>query len=169
MGRDADGARVLRLRYWNRLFRGLAVSIRELDRSFDDLIRESDCDERRAFILLRACAGLFNSSRWAIRHALRIAILYWFANVDVGGTRRRRVPAKSSSFDLSDALGTGLTWDEAVASMGRRPIDFSAYLWMLELLEATYHRHWIEVFGQAPTGDRETMGAEGAEGHVPLV
>jgi hypothetical protein len=169
MVQSAVEARAIRLRYWNRLFRGLPVSSEDLDLALASWARTAPNEERRAFILLRACVGLFSTSRWAVRHALRVAILYWFSNVGTTVGRRRTVRAKRSSFHLSDALGTGLTWDEAVACMGRKPLDFSAYLWILEVLEASYCKQWSEIYGSPPLEPGERIGLEGAEGHVPLV
>jgi hypothetical protein len=169
MNLTSDEARSLRLRYWNRLFRGLGASIEELDDGLRMWAQRATTEDRRAFILLRACVGLFVSSRWAVRHALRIAILYWFSHLGGEGEQPRRVLARSSAFHLSDALGAKLTWDEAVASMRRKPVDFSAYLWILEYVEAAYQRHWEEVFGRPPTGENEAMIGEGEEKLVPLV
>jgi hypothetical protein len=78
---------------------------------------------------------------------LRIAILYWFSSL--GGHRghaREPLAPKRTAFHLGEAIGTGLTWDEAVAAMKRKPIDFSAYLWLLELLEAEYVKQWSATF-----------------------
>lgn len=142
--------RTARLSLWNRLFHGLPVSLDELDLSLlcGDL---SSPDERAAYVTLRASAVLSCSSRQAIRCALRIAILYWFSNVGEhrGGARSPLEP-KRSAFHLGEAVGTRLTWDEAVAAMKRKPIDFSGYLVVLELLEAEYARQWTAVFPDAP-------------------
>lgn len=107
-----------------------------------------------AFILLRSCATLAESMRASARYALRIVILYWFSNVgERRGAGRAPLYPKRSTFHLGEVVGTGLTWDEAVAVMGCRPIDFSAYLWLLEVVEAEAARQWAIAFPErAPAG-----------------
>ncbi|MEW5825425.1 MAG: hypothetical protein AB1778_01210 [Candidatus Bipolaricaulota bacterium] len=159
-------AREARLWYWNRLFHGVAVD--ELDLTPALLCADpQDASEARAFALLRACAALFASSRTAVCCALRISILYWFSNVGRRrGAAREPLRPKRSAFHLGEAVGTGLTWDEAVALMGHQPIDFSAYLKLLELLEAEVARQWTEHFPQ-PSVRNGFLGDGGSEGrHV---
>lgn len=126
--------RLARLTLWNRLFHGVPVGSDELSPL---LCGDPDSpDERAAYTMLCACARVANSSRQAIRCALRIAILYWFSNIgERDGRRSDPLEPKRNAFHLGEAIGTGLTWDEAVAAMKRKPIDFSAYLRLLEILE----------------------------------
>ena len=187
--------RAARLSLWNRLFHGLPVSADELDVTLlcGDF---SSPDERAAYVTLRACAVLSSSSRQAVRCALRIAILYWFSNVgERRGEARGPLEPKRTAFHLGEAIGTGMTWDEAVAAMKRKPIDFSGYLAVLELLEREYGRQWDAVFPhteRAPiaalrgpiedagharqwgplhrgVADRERPGVEGGDGVVGAV
>jgi hypothetical protein len=143
--------RAARLSLWNRLFRGLPVGLGELDSGVlcGDL---SSPDECAAYVTLRACAALAASERQAVRCALRIAILYWFSNIgEHRGDARGPLQPKRRAFHLGEAIGTGLTWDEAVAMMNRKPVDFSAYLWLLEVLETEYAIQWSATFpGTAP-------------------
>jgi hypothetical protein len=138
--------RAARLSLWNRLFHGFPVSSIELDLGV--LCGDpASPDERAAYVTLRACVALATSERHAVRCALRIAILYWFANIgEHRGHAREPLAPKRTAFHLGEAIGTGLTWDEAVAVMKRKPIDFSAYLWLLEVLEAEYVREWSATF-----------------------
>ncbi len=88
-----------------------------------------------------------------------------------------------------------MTWDEAVAAMKRKPIDFSGYLAVLELLEREYARQWDAAFPhteRAPiaalrgqiqeteharewsplhrrAAERERSGTGGGDGHVGAV
>ena len=138
--------RSARLSLWNRLFHGLPVSPDELDS--DTLCGDvSSPDECAAYVTLRACVTLASSARRAVRCALRIAILYWFSNVgERRGEAREPLHPKRTAFHLGEAVGTRLTWDETVALMKRKPIDFSAYLWILGLLETEYGKEWSAVF-----------------------
>jgi hypothetical protein len=87
------------------------------------------------------------SSRQAVRCALRIAILYWFSNLgERRGEGREPLEPKRSAFHLGEAVGTRMTWDEAVAAMKRKPIDFSAYLRLLEIVQDEYVAQWQMVF-----------------------
>ncbi|MCX6101425.1 MAG: hypothetical protein NTV92_08420 [Candidatus Bipolaricaulota bacterium] len=153
-------------------------------------------DERAAYVTLRACAVLSSSSRQAVRCALRIGILYWFSNVgERRGEARAPLEPKRTAFHLGEAIGTGMTWDEAVAAMKRKPIDFSGYLAVLELLEREYARQWDAAFPhteRAPiaplrgqiqdteharegsplhrrAAERERSGTGGGDGHVGAV
>jgi hypothetical protein len=146
-----------RLSLWNRLFHGLPVGLDELD--FLTLCGDpSSPDERAAYVTLKACANLTVSGRQAVRCALRIAILYWFSNVGgLRGSARPSIEPKRSTFHIAEALGTGLTWDEAVASMRRKPIDFSGYLAILELVEGEYRREWQALFPSEPPASIATL------------
>ena len=138
--------RAARLSLWNRLFHGFPVSSDELDPGVlcGDL---SSPDERAAYVTLRACVALATSERHAVRCALRIAILYWFSNIgERRGDARKPLEPKRTAFHLGEAIGTGLTWDETVEVMKRKPIDFSGYLWLLEVLEAECAREWSATF-----------------------
>ena len=91
--------------------------------------------------------ALATSERHAVRCALRIAILYWFSNIgERRGDARKPLEPKRTAFHLGEAIGTGLTWDETVEVMKRKPIDFSGYLWLLEVLEAECAREWSATF-----------------------
>ena len=138
--------RLARLTLWNRLLHGVPVSLDELDLNL--LCGDaSSPDERAAYAALRASVVLSSSARKAIRCALRIAILYWFSNIgEHRGEARAPLEPKRTAFHLGEAVGTRLTWDEAVAAMHRKPIDFAGYLVVLELLEAEYARQWVAVF-----------------------
>lgn len=142
--------RLARLTLWNRLFHGVPVSLDELNLGL--LCGDaSSPDERAAYAALRASVVLSGSDRKAIRCALRIAILYWFSNIgEHRGEARAPLEPKRTAFHLGEAVGTRLTWDEAVASMHRKPIDFAGYLAVIELLEAEYARQWAAVFPDAP-------------------
>lgn len=143
--------RLARLSLWNRLFRGLPVSVDELD---PVLLcgNPSSLEERGAYTTLRACVVLSNTSRQAVRCALRVAILYWFSNVgEQRGEARASLEPRRSAFHLGEAIGTGMTWDEAVAAMKRKPIDFSAYLRILEIVHGEYVVQWDRVFPGTPT------------------
>jgi hypothetical protein len=158
--------RAARLVYWNRLFHGIPVDPQDLRRQ--GLCADaSSKGEREAYILLLACTSLSGSARHAVRCALRIAILYWFSNI---GERRSdaRAPLlpKRSAFHLGEAVGTGLTWDEAVEVMKRKPIDYAAYFWILELLEDECARQWNEHFPDMPAASRWFSTGRGGEGHV---
>jgi hypothetical protein len=141
--------RAARLSLWNRLFHGFPVHFDELDPGVlcGD---QSSPDECAAYVTLRACTVLSNSARHTVRCALRVAILYWFSNIGVRrGEGRAPLQPKRTTFHLGEAIGTGLTWDEAVEVMKRKPIDFSAYLWLLEVLEAEYTKEWAIAFPDA--------------------
>ncbi len=161
--------RAARLLLWNRLFHGVPVGSDELDLSI--LCGDpSSPEERAAFVLLGSCAALADSSRQAVRCALRIAILYWFSNIgERRGEARAPLDPKRTAFHLGEAIGTGLTWEEAVAAMKRKPIDFSAYLSILELLEDEYVRRWVATFpGTEPMPNAIRM-PQGGDGHVRAV
>jgi hypothetical protein len=145
-----------RLSAWNRLFHGLPVNPDELDLNL--LCGDpSSTDERAAYVTLRACAVLAQSGRQAVRSALRIAILYWFSNIgEHRGAARDPLEPKRTAFHLAEAIGTGLTWDEAVATMKRKPIDFAGYLAVLERVEQEYARQWDLVF---PRTERAPISA----------
>jgi hypothetical protein len=135
-----------RLSLWNRLFHGFPVSFDELD-PWVLCGAPSSPYECASYVTLRACTALARSERHAVRCALRIAILYWFANIgERRGDARGALKPKRTTFHLGEAIGTGLTWDEAVEVMKRKPIDFSAYLWLLEVLEAEYVKQWSATF-----------------------
>jgi hypothetical protein len=159
-GRDA------RLRIWDRLFHGVPVKLDALDAAI--LCGDpASSDERGAYVTLRACVVLSGSARQAIRCALRVAILYWFSNVgtrqagDVGPLRPKR-----SAFRLGEAIGTGMTWDEAVAAMERKPVDFSAYLSLLEVLQEEYDVQWELAFPGAPPASIRVLA--GSIGEAPF-
>jgi hypothetical protein len=135
-----------RLSVWDRLFHGFPVSLDELalDKFCEDVSVRDEC---AAYVVLRVCTTLSHSARPTVRFAFRVAILYWFSNMGrCHGEACRPLRPRSSAFRLEEAIGTGLTWDEAVAAMNRKPIDFSAYLWLLEVLEAQYVREWSVTF-----------------------
>jgi len=138
--------RAARLSLWNRLFHGVPVGVDELNPGV--LCEDSSSpDECAAYVTLRACTVLAMSERQAVRYALRIAILYWFSNIgEHRGDARKPLEPKRTAFHLGEAVGTGFTWDEAVATMKRKPIDFSAYLWLLEVLEVEYARQWSVAY-----------------------
>ncbi len=143
---ELHGARIERLRVWNCLFHGVPVRLSELDRSAlcGDLGSPA---ERAAYVTLRSCVSLANSSRQAIRCALRIAILYWFSNVgERRGGGRAQLEPRRSAFHLGEAIGTRMTWDETVAAMKRKAVDFSAYLRILEIVGEEYARQWAAEF-----------------------
>jgi hypothetical protein len=135
-----------RLSIWNRLLHGQPVSLDELDLSL--LCGDPTSDyERASYVALRACVALSSTGRQGIRCALRIAILYWFSSLQAADGQKRTVPApKRSSFHLGNAIGARLTWEEAVAAMKRKPIDYSAYISVIEAVEAEYVRQWTAAF-----------------------
>ncbi len=152
--------RMARLSAWNRLFHGLPVSFEELD-------AETLCgdpaspDERAAYVALRACAVLCDSSRQSVRTALRVAILYWFSNVgERCGEAQAPLHPRSTTFHLGEAVGTGLAWNETVALMGRKPIDFSAYLWLLEALGKEYAKQWSVTYPGTRPASIEALSGE---------
>jgi len=132
---------IARLAIWNQIFHGLPVSLADLD----PIVLCGDEDsgsERGAYVTLRACVSISHSARQAMRCALRIAILYWFSNVGDHRDDGAVLDARRSTFHLGEAIGTHLTWDEAVAAMKRKPVDFSAYLKLLEVVEEEYAWQW---------------------------
>lgn len=161
--------RMERLRYWNRLFHGIPVSLGEMDGALRRHVRNAPYEEKRAFILLRTCVRLTQTARPAHVYALRIAILYWFSNARSSAAAAAPLNPKRSAFHLAEAMGCRLTWDEAVEKMGRKPIDFSAYQWMLELLEEEYRAQWTEVFGEFSRAPAKLIDPEDDRGDVPPV
>lgn len=147
-GSDAGAAR---LALWNRIFHGVPVAVADLDvaRLRGDPDRLEDC---AAYVLLRACAVVSTEARLAVRQTLRIAILYWFSNVgERRGEERASLAPRRSAFHVGEAIGTGMTWDEAVAAMNRKPIDYAAYLRILEIVGEEYATQWEMQFpGRAP-------------------
>ncbi len=142
---------VARLALWNRIFHGIPVAVAELDaaRVRGDPERLEDC---AAYVLLRACTVVATEARLAVRQTLRIAILYWFSNVgERRGEERASLAPRRNAFHLGEAIGTGMTWDEAVAAMNRKPIDYAAYLRVLEMVHEEYATQWqIQFPGRAP-------------------
>jgi hypothetical protein len=154
-----DG-RLARLSLWNQLFHGMPIGADELDptRLCGDSTSAEEC---AAYVTLRACVSVSSSSRQAIRCALRVAILYWFSNVgERRGEGRAALEPKRSAFHLGEAIGTGMTWDEAVASMKRKPIDFSAYLRVLEVVQAEYAKEWDKLFPGLPRAPIDALAGE---------
>lgn len=152
----ARGAHSARLCVWNQLFHGVPVDL-------EKLIPEPLCgdvsspDEQAAYVTLRACTALARSERRVIRWALRVAILYWFSNLgEPHSAARKSLEPKRSAFHLAEAIGTRLTWDEAVAAMKRKPLDLAAYGAVLERIEEEYQRQWDLVF---PATRRESIEA----------
>jgi len=139
-------ARLTRLSLWNRLFHGLPVDADQLDT--DRLCGDrGSSDECAAVVALKACAALAESARHSIHWAIRTAILYWFSNLgEFSPPTRARLQPRRSAFHLGEAVGARLSWDEAVAAMGRQPIEFAAYLWVLERVCAEYERLWRATF-----------------------
>ena len=155
-GRQGTARHFARLSAWNRLFHGLPVNPDGLDLN---LLcgGPSSTDERAACVTLRACAVLAQSERQAVRSALRIAILYWFSNIgEHRGAAGDPLEPKRTAFHLAEAIGTGLTWDEAVATVKRKPIDFAGNLAVLERVEQEYARQWDLVF---PRTERAPISA----------
>lgn len=153
-----DRARVERLAVWNQLFHGIPIALGNLDPV--TLCGDGDSEsERAAYVTLRACVALSGSARQAIRCALRVAILYWFSNVGPHRDGDALLDAKRSTFHLGEAIGTCLTWDEAMIAMKRKPIDISAYMRLLELIEEEYVRQWgLEFPEREPTSIRALAG-----------
>ena len=141
--REGRGAR---LSIWNRLFHGIPVSLAELDE--ESLLGDRDwAEDRGSYAFLRACVEVSNSSRPAIRYALRPAILYWFSNAseNPGGSHVLLRPTRTV-FHLGDTVRTRTTWDEAVAAVGRKPIDYAAYRRVLEIVEVECRSQWASYF-----------------------
>lgn len=139
-------ARLARLALWNRLFHGLPVCADQLD--IDRLCGDrGSSDECAAAVALKACAALAESTRHSVRWAIRIAILYWFSNLgEFSPPARAQLQPRRSAFHLGEAVGSHLSWGEAVAAMGRQPIEFAAYLWVLERVRAEYDCLWRSTF-----------------------
>lgn len=139
-----------RLSVWNRLFHGQPVTIDELD--VETLCGDTTSDnERTAYVVLRACVAITQSARQTMRAAFRVVILYWLSNVgEPRDVVRGPLQPQSTSFHLGEALGARLTWDQAVALMGRKPVDVSAYYWLLDVLRAEYATQWQAVFSGEP-------------------
>jgi hypothetical protein len=146
-----QAGRLARLTVWNRLFRGVPVRLDELDASL--LCGDPDWPEDCAsYVMLRASVVVSNSARFPIRRALRVAILYWFSNVaDPAGGDPPPLKPRRSSFHLREAIGTRLSWDESVAAMDLKPIDYSAYVRVVEVVQEEYAQQWNSLFpGRAP-------------------
>lgn len=143
---------VARLRGWDRLFHGLPVATAEVTDGLR-LAPSVTATEAQAAAALLACIALAESARPAVVYALRVAILYWFSNLgDFSARARSRLLPRRSGFRLADAAGAWLSWDEAVAVMGRKPTDHAAYLWLLEHVEAHYVAQWTATFSSPPVG-----------------
>jgi hypothetical protein len=139
-----------RLSFWNRLFHGIPVALEELDPEVL-CVDKTSSNECASYVVLRACTAISHSGRRAVRAAFRVAILYWFSNLgEAREGARELLQPQSTAFHLGEAIGTSLSWDEAVALLGRKPVDFSAYVLLIENLGAEYARQWESAFPGTP-------------------
>ena len=138
--------RVARLSIWNRLFHGIPVSSAELDS--ESLLGDPDwAEDRGSYVFLRACVAVSNSARQAIRYALRPATLYWVSNASEHRDDSRVLLRPTRTvFHLREAVGTRMTWDEAVAAVGRKPVDYAGYMCVLKIVEEEYLKEWTRLF-----------------------
>ncbi|MEW5826981.1 MAG: hypothetical protein AB1778_09150 [Candidatus Bipolaricaulota bacterium] len=138
-----------RLRVWERLFCGAVPDLCSL---CPDVLCEhpSHPGEAEAYVALRACVALWESARPAVAHLLRVALLYWFSNLGESRSASRvgLMPSRKG-FRLLHATGAWLSWDEAVAAMGRKPMDPAAYGAFLERFDGHYAAQWSAAFGSA--------------------
>jgi hypothetical protein len=51
-----------------------------------------------------------------------------------------------TAFHLAEAVGTRLSWNEAVAAVGRKPLDYAAYTQVLEIVRVEYLKEWASLF-----------------------
>jgi hypothetical protein len=122
------------------------VALEELNSA--DLLGDPDWPEDcGSYAMLRAFVVVSNAARAAVRYALRPTILYWVSNVSEqrDGGRMLRRPT-GTSFHLGEAIGTKMTWDEAVAAVGRKPVDYAAYTRVLEIVQDEYLGQWASLF-----------------------
>ena len=141
----------IRLVYWQRLLRGDPVEISDIDSQLLGLVREATTDERRAFVLLRACVELFNTGSDAARRNLRGTLIYWFSNV---GSRDESSTGTGFT-DIRDLMGRHLTWAECIREVGGNPDAYSARSRTVEKLQNAAKESWKELFGEElpMTGD----------------
>lgn len=138
--------RAARLSVWNRLFHGIPVSLADLDP--ETLSGDPDWPEDRAsYVFLRACVVVSNFARQGVRYALRPAILYWFSNAsEQRDNGRVLLRPTRTAFHLGEAVGTRMNWNEAVAAVGRKPLDYAAYTRVLEIVKVEYLKEWASLF-----------------------
>jgi len=145
---------------WDRLFHGLPVAVGDITEGLR-LAPSVAASEAQAVAALLACIALAESGRPAVVYALRVAILYWFSNLgDFDAAARSRLLPRRRYFRLADAAGAWLSWDEAIAAMGRKPTDHAAYLWLLERVEAHCAAQWTATFSSPPLGRFQDLFAQ---------
>ena len=150
----------VRLVYWSRLLRGEFVSIDDLDQDLLPMVRGAALEERKAYILLRACCELACVGSPSCRRNLRVAILYWFSNMGNGSECGREDDTPLAEMDLHRVVGMKLSWREAAAAFGANPNDYSAYHRLLAKLKEACDDHWRKLYGPAMSSPFDGSGGK---------
>ena len=143
---QTEAGRLARLSVWNRLFHGIPVGLADIEAA----IHGGDPtwpEDQAAYVWLRACVVVSNTAYPAVRFALRPAILYWFSNArDEREGPHQPAVVRRWNFHLGEAIGTRMTWDEAVAAVHRKPVDYSGYVSVVGTVEREYRKEWEALF-----------------------
>ena len=149
-----------RLVYWSHLLRGEFVSIDDLDQDLLPMVRGAAAEERKAYVLLRACCELAGVGSASCRRNLRVAILYWFSNMGNGSEYDKQDDTPLAEMDLHRVVGMKLSWREAAAAFGANPNDYSAYHRLLAKLKQACDDHWRKLYGSALSSPFEVPGGK---------
>ncbi len=117
-------------------------------------------EERKAYILLRACCELASTGSSACRRNLRVAILYWFSNMGNGCEHGEQDDTPLADKDLHRVIGIKLSWREAAAAFGANPNDYSAYHRLLAKLKKTCDDNWKQLYGSVMSSPFEVPGGK---------
>jgi len=142
-----------RLSIWDRLIRGEPVSMEECDELVGRLASDACPEEKSACMLLLASVRVSNERSEAMRRNLRAALRYWFSH---SGSKDRPEPFDPTVLDgtgLESALGLYLSWPEAMESVGRTTVDYTALNRITELLRTRCAEEWKDRLGSSPPNE----------------
>ncbi len=149
----------LRLQFWDSLLHNDPADGADLDEAFLAFTRAGEYEDKKALVLLKACAAVSQTASNAMKRNLKAAILTWFS----GGPSDNRTHSWQLGHNgmphLYEIVGTQLSWRDAAGIVGASPDDYSAKRRVLSLLRDECVSQWKWTFGEDTGGPFEVSDA----------
>jgi hypothetical protein len=150
-----------RLELWDDLVRGRPVSKERLRSVLLPVSREVSGNEKLCCALLWAAARISREASPAMRRNLTALLRYWFSQEGVPGQPAGFDRCSLAGAGLGEVMGLGLSWPEAMESVGGNPKDYTALVRVTALLRKECLVAWKEMFGESVP----RVLAEGGDDH----
>ncbi|MBS3793189.1 hypothetical protein KGY77_11175 [Candidatus Bipolaricaulota bacterium] len=142
-----------RLSYWDKLLKGDPLGPQDIEDLFScclPLAKESSHQERVSTVLLFAAAELSRSGTESTKTDLNAVLRYWFSKQGEKIRPKSFDPKELDDPGIDGVVGLGLTWGEAMESVGKSPDNLMALSRIKKQLKEKANNKWEELFDSSP-------------------